>query len=472
MSTPPHRKDNDNGDKRKTTTAEDREEGSSKRRRTENACETSRLGAPKAQGEHPGPTRWLSIRTTAPPISVPIETPSLYTESHPDGRYPCVGLASIPVKPMNFDATRGASHRHPCAYAAASGGSGDLGRRSRRMMEMFEASHVPPPDLVPVAPLQYTPPTSSPMPTCRQGDYNVPVSEDRSSVPSEEVRQRKEDKRILEKRARKSEKGKKKKEKRREKSAEDASEDKPADVQVTEFPGDKACNYCRGHRLRCCIMVIAGAPTKRKAGPGPLRSAWDVCKKRKSASPWPGVKKAPKKSKPAAGKKKSAVVSSDTEVEEIAPVVAPRTRIDRAAERLLEAKRRLADVECENRDLRRLVWELQDKVHRSSEGSSRLAQFVAGLIGFHSGEEEERSWMGDAMVESQRITEDFRCQEGGQGGSGLTAEEKEEAEKKKRAEVDALANTNGGSEKSDDAEDAPKVKEEKMDEGESCSEEL
>ncbi|KAJ6577262.1 hypothetical protein B0H19DRAFT_1252635 [Mycena capillaripes] len=175
----------------------------------------------------------------------------------------------------------------------------------------------------------------------------------------------------------------------------------------------------------------------------------------------------------AAGKKKSVIVSSDTEVEEIAPVVAPRTRIDRAAERLSEAEQRLADVERENRDLRQLVRELRDKVHRSSEGSSRLAQFVTGLIGFQSGQEEEMLWMGDAMAESRRITEDFRRREGGQGGLGLTTEEKEEAEKKKkRAEVDALADTDGGSEKSDDAEDLLKVKEEKMDKGESWGEEF
>ncbi|KAJ6571905.1 hypothetical protein B0H19DRAFT_1064921 [Mycena capillaripes] len=257
-------------------------------------------------------------------------------------------------------------------------------------------------------------------------------------------------------RARKAEKEKKRKdrrkEKRREASAEDASEDKLAVVEVTDFPGDE---------------VIAGVPSKRKTGPGSIQSACDVCKKRKSACPWPGVKKAPKKSKPAAGKKKSAIVSSDSEVEEIVPVVIPCTHINRAAEQLSEAKRRLADVERENRDLRRLVWELQDEVHRSFEGSSQLAQFVAGLIGFQSRKEKEMSWMGDAMAESQQIAEDFRRREGGQGGLGLTAEEKEEAEKKKKhAEVDVLADTDGKSEKSDDAEDSPKVKEEKMDEGE------
>ncbi|KAJ6551543.1 hypothetical protein B0H19DRAFT_1073231 [Mycena capillaripes] len=92
-----------------------------------------------------------------------------------------------------------------------------------------------------------------------------------SSVLSEEVRRRKEDKQIMEKRARKVEKEKKKKEKRREKSAEDVLEDKMADVQVMEFPGDQACNYCHSHRLSCRITVVAGAVPKRKTGPGPIQ---------------------------------------------------------------------------------------------------------------------------------------------------------------------------------------------------------
>ncbi|KAJ6581301.1 hypothetical protein B0H19DRAFT_1251536 [Mycena capillaripes] len=234
---------------------------------------------------------------------------------------------------------------------------------------------------------------------------------------NKEVWRRREDKRILERRAKKVEKEKRRKEKRREKLAEDASEDKPADVEVTEFPGEKACKYCQGHQFPCRITVIAGMPSKRKAGPGPIWSACDVCKKRKSACPWPGVKKVPKKSKLAAGKKKIG------------------NRILRLrAERLLEAEQTL---------------------------SVRTATCVGWFRNFGmkfadplraSGQEEEMSWMGDAMVESQRITEDF----------------KEEAEKKKKcAGVDTLANTDGGSEKLDDVEDSLKVKEEKMDEGES-----
>ncbi|KAJ6569394.1 hypothetical protein B0H19DRAFT_1257042 [Mycena capillaripes] len=379
MSTPPPRKDNDNNDKRpekrKPSTTEDGEAGGLKRRGTEDAV---------------------------------------------DG----VGMAAILAL----------MQQQAAAQAVRDAAQAE---RDRRMMEMLEASRVPPPNLAPVVPSRFVPPSRTPSPPYCRGDYAVPVSEARSTVPSEELRRQKEDKGIMSERGRKAEKEKKrkdrKKEKRRGKLAEDASDDQLA-VEVTEFPGDEACEYCRSHKFPCRITVIAGAPSKRKAGPGPLRSACDVCKKRKSACDWPGVKKAPKKSKPTAGKKKSVVVSSDSEVEEIAPIVVPCTCIDHAAEHLSEVERRLADV---------------------------------------SGVEEEASWMQDAMLESRRIAEEFVRRSDGQGGLGLTAEEKEEMEKKKKcAEVDALADTDGGSEKSDDAEDSPKVKEEKMDEGESWGEEF
>ncbi|KAJ6562271.1 hypothetical protein B0H19DRAFT_1259849 [Mycena capillaripes] len=296
--------------------------------------------------------------------------------------------------------------------------------RDKRMMEMLLASRVPPPELAPVVPSRYTPPTRTPSPARRRGDYVVPVSETRSSVPSEE----------------------------------------PANIAGPRI-------YLLHHGgCRCCPQAqdrsrsaLIGVQRLQKAEIGNLPVCGPASRKHRRR----------KKSKPAAVKKKSAIISSDSEVEEIAPVVVPRTRIDRAAERLSDAERRLADVEHENRDLRRLVRELRDEVHRTSEGSSRLAQFVTGLIGFQSGAEEEMLWMEDARAESRRIAEDFRRREGGQGGSGLTVEEKEEADKKKkRAEVDALADTDGGSEKSDDAEDSPKVKEEKMDEGESWGEDF
>ncbi|KAJ6544076.1 hypothetical protein B0H19DRAFT_1267382 [Mycena capillaripes] len=338
MSMLPPRKDNNNNnkrpEKRKTTMTEDKEEGGSKRRRTEDMA---------------------------------------------DGG----GMAAI----LAFMQQQAAAQAVRDATQA---------ERDQQMMDMFVASRVLPPGIAPVVPLWYTPPTRLLMLACHRGDYIVPVSEDRSSMPSEEVQRRKKDKWIMEKRARKAEKEKKKKEKRREKSAEDASGDKPADVQVMEFPGDQATGFPAASRW---LLVLS--PSARRV---PVR-----------------IKKALKKSKPAAGKKKLAILSSDMEVEEIALVVIPCTYIDRAAERLLEAKQKLADVERKNRDLRQLVWELRDEVHQSSEGSSQLAQFVA--------------------------------------------EEKEEVEKKKKhAEIDALANTDGGSDKSDDAEDVPKVKEERMNE--------
>ncbi|KAJ6584556.1 hypothetical protein B0H19DRAFT_1249517 [Mycena capillaripes] len=348
-------------------------------------------------------------------------------------------------------------------------------RRDERMMALLVASRVLPPNQAPVVPSRYVPPSRTPSEDHHPGDYEVPITEPRSSVPSEEIARRSEDRRILKKRAKDAEERKQRKqEKRKQKSAEDGSEDGSVDAQVTKFPGDQACDYCRKNRLVCRITVAPGAIAKRKGGPGPIRSACNACKKRKSQCVWPGVKKtAPKKSKPTTDKKKSAVVSSDPEVEEVVPVVVPRTRIDRAAERLSEVERRLTEVERENRELRRLVRELRNEVRRTTEGSSVLAQYLAGLLGAQSGEELEDSWMGDAMRESRRIAEDMDRRAGDQGGSGMTAEEKEEVEKKKkRAEVDALADTDGGSEKSDDADHPPKVKEEQVDEGESWGEDF
>ncbi|KAJ6589184.1 hypothetical protein B0H19DRAFT_1248740 [Mycena capillaripes] len=164
--------------------------------------------------------------------------------------------------------------------------------RDQRMMDMFVASRVPPPELAPVVPSQYTPPTHSLLPTHCREDYVVPVSEDRSSVPSEEVWRRKEDK-------------------------------------------PKFTNPLKAVRV---LRTLS-----------PVSSASRVVKRR---------------------------------------------------------------------------------------------------------------------------SEDFGRRVGGQGGSGMTAEEKEEMEKKKHAEVDALADTNSGSDNSDDAEDVPKVKEERIDEGESWGEEF
>ncbi|KAJ6551544.1 hypothetical protein B0H19DRAFT_1264181 [Mycena capillaripes] len=319
-------------------------------------------------------------------------------------------------------------------------------RRDERMMALLVASRVLPPDQAPVVPSRYVPPSRTPSEDRHPGDYEVPITELRSSVPSEEVARRSEDQRILKKQAKDVEERKQRKqEKRKQKSAEDGSEDGSVDAQVTKFPGDQACDYCRKNRLVCRITVAPGAIAKRKGGPGPIRSACDACKKRKSQCVWPGVKKtAPKKSKPTADKKKSAVVSSDPEVEEVVPVVVPRTRIDRAAERLSEVERRLTEVERENRELRRLVRELRNEVRRTTEGSLVLAQYLAGLLGAQSGEELEDLWMGDAMRESRRIAED----------------------------MDRRAGDQGGSEKSDDADHPPKVKEEQVDEGESWGEDF
>ncbi|KAJ6571933.1 hypothetical protein B0H19DRAFT_1255868 [Mycena capillaripes] len=215
---------------------------------------------------------------------------------------------------------------------------------------------------------------------------------------------------------------------------------------------------CRreGIKIKCCIMAAKkdGPKSSHKPNgskPNGLKwSACDCCHDRKK--------------KPATNKKKSAVVSSVSEVLEITPVIAPRMRIDRMAKHLSEVERRLADVVSKNCDLHRMVQELRDEVCGASEGSLQLAHFVAGLISFQSGAEEEVLWMRDAMSESWQITEDFGCRADGQGGSGLTTEEKEEMEKKKKhAEVDALADTDGRLEKLNDVEDASKVKEEQRD---------